>query len=147
MPSVTETVDIHASPRVVFNYVWDPNTLPTYFPTSQVEVLESNENRVRVRHDLQLEDRTVQVVCVREAQAAGRAITFRATEGMVLEGNWTFIALRDSTRVSLIMSYEAPVGFLQKMRRGRKTDQEMQDLCKGCLQRLKAAIEAQARAA
>ncbi|MBN1399600.1 MAG: SRPBCC family protein [Anaerolineae bacterium] len=147
MPSVTETVDIHASPRMVFNYVWDATSLPTYFPTSKVEVLQSSESRVTVRHDLQLEDRTVEVVCVREALAAGRTITFRATEGMVLEGNWTFVALKDSTRVTFIMSYEAPGGFMQKMRRGRKTDQEMQSLCSGCLQRLKAAIEAQARAA
>jgi uncharacterized membrane protein len=147
MLSVTETVDINASPRVVFRYVWDANTLPTYLTSSDVEILDSSENRVTVRHDLQLGDRTVQVVCVRDALAAGRTIAFRAVEGMTLEGNWTFVALKGGTRVTYRMGYEAPGGLFQRMLHGAKMDKEMQALCAGCLQRLKAAIEAQAQAA
>ena len=147
MPRVTQTIEISAPPRVVFNYLWDVANLPDYFPTSQVEVLESSERRVKVRHDLRLTEETVQVVCVRDALAANTHIAFRALEGMDIEGTWTLQASQSGTRILFDLDYQPPGGFLKKMFGAGKAEKDMQALCSGCLARLKAGIEGLAKAA
>lgn len=145
MPRVTQSVEISAPPRVVFNYLWDVTNLADYFPSSRVEILESSESRVRVRHDLQLGDRTAEVVCVRDALAANTHIAFRALEGMDIEGTWTLQASQTGTRILFNLDYQPPGGFLKRMISASKTEKEMESLCSGCLAKLKAGIEAPAR--
>ncbi|MFH1086012.1 MAG: SRPBCC family protein [Chloroflexota bacterium] len=144
MGRISQSVDISASPSAVFRYVWDAQNLPRYFPTTRVEVLESSETRVKTRHDYSLLGKTLDLVCVRLAHAAGRTITFRAEEGMALEGTWTFQEIKGGTRVTYIMDYQLPKNMQPKLFGGGKTEKEMQELCGGCVQRLKQAMEGRA---
>jgi len=144
MARISESIDIKATPRAVFQYVWDARNLPHFFPTSRIEILESSESRVKVRHDFSLLGKTLELVCVREAHGGGRSITFRAEEGMALEGTWTFQELKGGARVNYIMDYQLPKSMQPKLFGAGKTEKDMQAVCASCVQRLKQAIEAQA---
>jgi ribosome-associated toxin RatA of RatAB toxin-antitoxin module len=147
MPRVTQYVEISAPPRVVFNYLWDVSNLPSYFPTSNVEILEQSETRARVRHDLRFTDETAQVVCVRDALAANTHIAFRAIEGMDIEGTWTLQASQGGTRILFDLDYSPRGGFVKKLLGGSKLAKEMEAFCSESLAKLKEAFEPQARAA
>ena len=62
MTRIMESVEIKAARRQVSQYIWDVNNLPNYLPVSKVEILESGENRTKVRHDFTVAGKTMELV-------------------------------------------------------------------------------------
>ena len=142
MPRLTETTEVRVTPRQVMAYLSDAGNLPNYLPASRVEVLERDERRARIRHDLTVAGRTLDLVCLLEADPSGRRLTCRAVEGMTFECTWVLQQLHDGTQITCIMEYQPPGGFLGKLADAFGMRKGMQAMCGQALQRLKSELEA-----
>ena len=141
MTRIMESVEIAAMPTMVARYLWDANNIPNYLPASYVEILETGENRVKVRHDFTAGGRILDLVCVQEMVEQNRKIRFRAEEGMVLGGSWLLQDLREKVKLTYVVDYELPGGILGKVMGALKMKKEMRKICGEALQKLKAHLE------
>ncbi len=137
MSKVSGTVDIKARPRQVFEFLWNCQNLPKYWPVSQVEVLEEGERRIRFRPEFDLGGRKVSADCVQQIAEEGRKITLQGTQGMKMEATWLLQELRDGTRVMYMADYVAPGSILERFRLDKQVNLAFTE----GLQKLKSAIE------
>ena len=142
MARLMESIEINAPSREVCQYLWEADNLPDYLPASRVEILEGTEKRVKLRYDLSVSGKPMELVCVHELSEPGRKIRFRTVEGMKLEGTWLLQQLRGGTKVTYMMTYEPPGGILGAVLGKLKMKKEMERICAGALQKIKAVHEA-----
>lgn len=147
MTRLTETIQVAAAPRQIAEYLWEAANLVNYLPMSNVEILESGEDRIRVRHDLSLGSKVVRMVCVLEMAERNRKIRFHTEGELPLNGTWLLQETPGGTQITYVLEYEPPRGFIAKLTQGAAIKKQMEGMCGGALEKLKAIHESVQRAA
>ena len=141
MTRLSETIEVKASPRQVMVFLRNADNLTKYLPVSKVEVLESDAKRVKVRHDLSVAGKTMELVCLHEVDDSERRLTCRAVEGNFFESTWSLQEIRDGTQITYILEYEPPGGLLGKLLEPFGMRKGMQTVCLEALRKIKAQLE------
>jgi len=141
MTRVENSTSIRASTEEIGQYIWDVNKLPSYMPISDVEVLDSREDFVKIRHKFTAAGRTMDLVCEAKWVEKNRREEYRTTEGMKLVGTWLLDPADEATRLKNIIDYEPPGGVFGKLLDRMKIRREMTRIQAESLGKLKETLE------
>ena len=134
MTRLTETIQVAAAPRQIAEYLWEAANLVNYLPMSNVEILESGEDRIRVRHDLSLGSKVVRMVCVLEMAERNRKIRFHTEGELPLNGTWLLQETPGARRSPTCSSMNHPAGSSPSSLRARPSRSRWK-ACAGALSR------------
>lgn len=144
MTRIENSIEINASPDKVWQYIWDANNLPNYLPISGVEILETTDTLVKLRHKFTAAGRTMDMVCETEMAESNRKMIYRTTKGMALQGNWILEPAGDGTHLTYMIDYTPPGWIFGIILDKLQIKKEMTRITKEGLQKLKEILEAPA---
>ena len=81
MTRIKQTIDINARPGQVFRFVQNAENLPEYLPVTHVDIIESDRQRTKARHDWTAGGRTREVLSVARVIENGRKLRYTTFEG------------------------------------------------------------------
>lgn len=142
MTKIEDSIEIEVTPEKLSGYLMDVDNLPSYLPISDVQVLESGDDRTKFRHKITAVGRTMDVVCETKLVEKDRKLTFNTLEGMRVEGTWLLESTQKGTRLALVLEYQPPGWIFGKILDVLKMRKEMKRLYSGSLEKLKGILEA-----
>jgi uncharacterized membrane protein len=142
MTKIEDSIEIKADPERMSQYLMDVNNLPSYFPISDIEVLEGKEEATKFRHKFTAMGRTMETVCQTETVEKNKKMTFRTLEGMKIEGTWLLEPTETGTKLSLTVEYQPPGWIFGVIFDKLKMQKEMRRIYAGGLQKLSETLGA-----
>ena len=141
---VEDSININATPEKVSQYMWNVSNLPSYIPVSDVKILESGGNIMRLRHKLIVAGTTIELVPELKKEEKDHSIAYKSIEGAEIEGAWVFEPTEKGTRLVNVLKYNPPESIFGRILNWLKLEKEMKKICNESLQRLKHILEAMA---
>ena len=141
MTRIENSIEIEASPEEIGEYLWDVNNLPKYLPISDVEIMETTENLLKVRHKFTAAGRTMDLLCDVKWLERNKKMLYNTTSGMRLEGTWLLEPMGKVTRLTNILAYQPPGWIFGRILDKLQIQKEMRRISREGLQQLKEVLE------
>jgi len=138
---VEDSININATPERVSQYMWNVSNLSSYIPVSDVKILESGRNIMRLRHKLIVAGITIELVSELKKGEKDHSIAYKSIEGAEIEGAWVFEPTEKGTRLVNVLKYNRPESIFGRILNWLKLEKEMKKICNESLQRLKHILE------